>query len=383
MKVVHICMVAYIDGWGYQDNLLPDYMTQAGHDVVVVTSKNHFPSFLKETEIRKIQEKGYDYYYGNVHVYRILTNITTANYTFFCSGLNDILKKEKPDAIFHHGVNSSSMLLCWYYVLLHPSTNFFIDNHSDKINESPKKLWNFFVIGGLMRLCTKLVQSKVTKFYGVTPGRCDYFKEVYGACPSKIDLMPIGCDTNSIDIIDSDKEKLREKYNIPIDAFILVSGGKMGIDKGTISLIESYKSLKELKSNVILVLFGRFTDRETEELAKCTSGVYIYGWCDRIQTLELLKLSDIACWPIHHTTLIEDAVGAAIPLVVRHTSNTSHIIEQNGEYVESGGKDEIFNAIQKIIVNYDAYKKDTVRMRNKYSYKALVSQFEIDCKSIR
>ena len=128
-----------------------------------------------------------------------------------------------------------------------------------------------------MRLCTKLVQSKVTKFYGVTPGRCDYFKEVYGACPSKIDLMPIGCDTNSIDIIDSDKEELREKYNIPIDAFILVSGGKMGIDKGTISLIESYKSLKELKSNVILVLFGRFTDRETEELAKCTSGVYIYG----------------------------------------------------------------------------------------------------------
>ena len=97
----------------------------------------------------------------------------------------------------------------------------------------------------------------------------------------------------------------------------------------------------------------------------------------------MLKLSDIACWPIHHTTLIEDAVGAAIPLVVRHTSNTSHIIEQNGEYVESGGKDEIFNAIQKIIVNYDAYKKDTVRMRNKYSYKALVSQFEIDCKSIR
>ena len=46
MKIVHICMIAYIDGWGYQDNLLPEYMANAGHDVVVITNNNKFPSYL-------------------------------------------------------------------------------------------------------------------------------------------------------------------------------------------------------------------------------------------------------------------------------------------------------------------------------------------------
>lgn len=50
-------MVAYIDGWGYQDNLLPDYMTQAGHDVVVVTSKIIFRAFLKKLKYEKFKKK--------------------------------------------------------------------------------------------------------------------------------------------------------------------------------------------------------------------------------------------------------------------------------------------------------------------------------------
>ena len=38
MKIVHICLACfYVDGMGYQENLLPKYHAQK-HDVTIITS---------------------------------------------------------------------------------------------------------------------------------------------------------------------------------------------------------------------------------------------------------------------------------------------------------------------------------------------------------
>lgn len=375
MKILHVCSVAYIDGWGYQDNLLPEYMAKAGHDVVVVAPANRFPSYLKDEEKNKIVEKGNEYYNGNVHIYRTKVGLSTSNYVFVWYGLADVLNKEKPDVIYHHGVNSSSMLICWKYIGSHKNCKFFIDNHADHINESHNKTWNF-IISHLLKFCVKMVQSRVTRFYGVTPGRCSYLNEIYGANKSKIELYPIGFDVDSIRSIDDSKEVLKKKYGLPKDSFVIITGGKMGNDKGTHSLINAFCKLKQLNPNICLVLFGRFTDNETEVLAQHTENVYIEGWCDRQKTLELLKLSDVACWPIHHTTLIEDAVGSCLPIVVRNTPNTSHLIDGNGQFVSTGSEQELFNSLYDILKNYDAYKLAANRMSERYSYTHLVEIFE-------
>ena len=373
-------MVAYLDGWGYQDNLLPEYMSKAGHDVVVVSSANHFPSFLKNEEKERILVKGTDYYCNKVHVYRIQTKLDTSNYNFYCSGLGDILKKEKPDVIFHHGVNSSSMLICWQYVRTHVTTKFFVDNHADKINESSNIIWRFLVNRIILRTCVRITSSTVCRYYGVTPGRCDYLINSYGVKKSKVALLPIGCDTDAIDVLSSNVEELRNKHCLPVKSSIIISGGKMGVDKGTVALIEAYKTLRKERNDLKLVLFGSFTDKETEDIANSTEGIQVFGWCDRTKTLELLKLSDIACWPIHHTTLIEDAVGCSIPIVVRKTPNTSHIIEKNGEHLNTGDCKELIAAFRNILEGYDSYVSEARRMHDKFSYNSIVKQIEHDCE---
>ena len=373
-------MVAYLDGWGYQDNLLPEYMSKAGHDVVVVSSANHFPSFLKNEEKERILAKGSEYYLNKVHVYRIQTKLDTSNYNFYCRGLMGILKKEKPDVIFHHGINSSSMLICWKYVKTHGSTKFFLDNHADKINESPNKIWRFLVNRIILRTCVRITSGTVCRYYGVTPGRCDYLISSYGVRKSKVTLLPIGCDTDAIDVLSSNVEELRNKHYLPVNSSIIISGGKMGVDKGTVALIEAFKKIRKERNNLKLVLFGSFTDKVTEQIASATEGIYVFGWCDRTKTLELLKLSDIACWPIHHTTLIEDAVGCSIPIVVRKTPNTSHIIEKNGEYLNTGDCKELVTAFRNILDGYDSYVSEARRMHDKFSYNSIVKQIEYDCE---
>ena len=74
MKIVHICISApYIDGWGYQENLLPKYLQQAGIQNAVIASGNDFPFYLSTQEISDIKAKGENYTIGEVYIKRIKT----------------------------------------------------------------------------------------------------------------------------------------------------------------------------------------------------------------------------------------------------------------------------------------------------------------------
>lgn len=380
MKLVNVCVNPYIDGWGYQENLLPDYEAKAGIETVVIAQANHFPKYLSKESIQKIKQKGRDYYVGRVHVYRTNFYLNTNNISFICTGVYKLLKKEQPDVIFHHGINASTILVCAWYKRLHPNVKLFVDNHADYINESKYRIWNEVVLHGFMGGIVRLTNKYINKYYGVTPGRCTFLQEVYRAPQEKIKLLPIGGDTDLIDSIKTSQKELRSKYGIPQDSFVICSGGKMGKYKGTDCLIESFTKLKDKMTNLKLLLFGNYLDAETEKLVEETDGVYNMGWCNRMKTLELLKMSDVAIWPIHHTTLIEDAVASALPIIVRETSNTSHLVSGNGIFLKHGTEEEISEAILNIISDYKSYKKNAVKNRDKFSYKKIVQTIEEDCK---
>jgi hypothetical protein len=57
MRVVHITL-HYLDGWGYQDNLLPLYQQRAGASVTVVTDNGHFPRSMSAQECQAIRGQG-------------------------------------------------------------------------------------------------------------------------------------------------------------------------------------------------------------------------------------------------------------------------------------------------------------------------------------
>lgn len=380
MKIVNVCVNPYVDGWGYQENLLPDYEAKAGHEVVVIAQANHFPKYLSMDEVKEIKRKGKDYHIGDIHVYRTNFYLNTNNISFICTGIYKLLNREQPDVIFHHGVNASSILVCAWYKKHHPSTKLFVDNHADYINESKYKLWNSVILHGFMGSIIRLTDKYIDKYYGVTPGRCTFLREVYCAPQEKIKLLPIGGDTDLIDSIKLSREDLRRKYGIPQDNFVICSGGKMGKYKGTDNLIASYTGLKSKIPNLKLLLFGSYLDEDTEKRSKETEGVFNMGWCDRMKTLELLKLSDTAVWPIHHTTLIEDAVASALPIIVRETSNTSHLVSGNGIFLKHGTVEEISEAVLRIFSENSTYKDKAEECRDKFSYKKIVQTIEEDCK---
>jgi 1,2-diacylglycerol 3-alpha-glucosyltransferase len=40
MKIVHLCLSAfYVEGFGYQENVIPRYNRKDGHEVVIIASR--------------------------------------------------------------------------------------------------------------------------------------------------------------------------------------------------------------------------------------------------------------------------------------------------------------------------------------------------------
>lgn len=379
MKILHLCSTTYIDGWGYQDNLLPEYQRKLGYDVHVIAPGNHFPLFVKQKDIDTIKSKGNNYNIKGVEIHRIPTYLSTSNQSFVYYKLYRTICNIKPDIIFNHNVCTPMLVKAALYTKLHNGVKLVLDNHADYINCSKNKLWFNFYIRGFERMMAKICSPVITIAYGVTNMRCNYLQEVYGFKKNKVKLLPIGADTDMVNSISGSKEQLKNKYGLSVSDLVIISGGKMGRYKGTDNLLLAYKELKKTYNNLKLVLFGNFEDSVTEVQAQSIDGVSLQGWCDRQKTLELLKMADIACWPIHHTTLIEDAIACATPLILRKTGNTDHLVINNGEFVENGTKEDLFVAFTSILNNYQSYKEGALTIMEKYSYSNIAKEVINDC----
>lgn len=370
MKIAHISVSApFIDGWGYQENLLPKYLQKAGVQNFIVASSTSFPSYLKKEVIDEIKTKGNRYNLDGVEIRRIPTRKVSTS-LFIPKGLKKELEDINPDVIFHHNFNNTSLSISALYAKKR-GIPLIVDNHADYINMTKNKVWAWFYYKFLIGMTCKTHQDQIYKAYGVTHSRCKFIHEYYGLTEKKIDFLPIGADVDTADTI-SPIVELRQKYGVNNNSFVVVTGGKNGKDKGTDNLIKAIEELHSSHPQLKLILFGKFEDEETATLAKNSITTTIYGWCDRVKTLELLKIADVACWPIHHTTLIEDAVSVCTPLINKKTSTTEHLIDGNGIWIKQGTKEEIKDALAQLLSMTELQKKDLClaceKMKRKISY---------------
>lgn len=375
MKIVHITH-HYIDGWGYQDNLLPLYQHMQGDDAVVISDNDHL-SYMQDAGIAaSIRAKGNDYTVQGVRIRKIKCYLNTTNTSLFCRGLYRLLHQEQPQIILHHGVDNSTMVVAAIYKKHHPSVRLYVDNHADNINESRSRLWDLCYNRMLLPATVRLLGNAIDKYLGVTPLRCHYLHQKFGIPYSRIGFLPIGCDARGVDSLGLDQTELRRKYHIPNDAFVIVSGGKMDASKGIIDLISAIGSLHDEMPRLHLILFGK-ADEQVEQAAGRKSFVTRLGWCDRKSTLSLLYLADAACWPRLHTTLIEDAVACGKPLIVKSSGNVVHFEEEgNGIFLQRGDKPELTEAVRTLHDHYSLYTVAAQKARNRYSYDTIAASLK-------
>lgn len=357
MKIIHICLACfYVEGMGYQENILPKIHAQSGNNVMVITSDYAFDGSGKA---RKKKTKEYTNKY-NVRVkvidkkkeQRFIPNFGRYN------GLYMLLEREKPDIIFVHGGQFLSIKNVVAYAKKNPEVKLYLDQHGDyynsPVNTFKQKLIHKVIYGHWIRKFSKLAE----RVYGVTPWRCTYLNDVYGVSQSKIELLVMGGDDEKIrfDRKNEIRENIRRENNISNDDFVIVTGGKIDKTKNIHLLMQAVSEIdcEKLK----LIVFGQpSVDMEDEinRLAK-NDKIRFIGWIDSDKAYDYFLASDLAIFPGTHSVLWEQACACGVPGIFNDWEGMHHVdVGGNSMFIDGSSIDEIKNAIQTLMSDKEKY----------------------------
>ena len=359
MRIVHICLACfYIEGWGYQENIIPKYHAKAGHEVMVLTSDYMF-NYRSESMVKR--ERDYKNPHG-VHV-KVLDKSTRYGwYSRFgdYSNVYEELENFQPNVVFVHGGQFVALKDVLAYCRRHRDTKLFIDQHADYYNSPVRTLKQMLaakvIYGHWIRKGAKLAQQ----VWGVTPWRCQYLHEVYGVPRKKIDLLVMGGDDELIPFgrADEIRAQIRKELGIEEDAFVVVSGGKIDRTKNIHLLAQAISEMEKKELHVII--FGQATAdmEETMQQLSKNQRCHCIGWIDATKVYDYFLASDLAVFPGTHSVLWEQACACGTPLLVESWEGMHHVcINGNGKLLHGDSLEDIKENIAQLLENPKAYEE--------------------------
>ena len=373
MKIVHICLAAsYVEGFGYQENILTQLHVQMGHSVTVLTTDRTFNSKYERT-IRG----NFDYVneFG-IHVKTLTRNTKYWIYRFgMFNGVYEELDKVKPDIIFIHGGQFYALKNVIEYCKKNRNVKLYIDQHGDyynmHVNTWKEKIVHHHIYGHWMRKAIHYTE----KYWGVTPWRCQFLHEVYRIPENKIGLLVMGGDDRYIhfDKLPEIRNDIRRSLNLADDDFVVITGGKIDKTKNIHLLIEAIRDIdfKQVK----LIVFGQPNDKMQAEIERLSEDKHIryIGWLDSTKVYDYFMASDLAVFPGTHSVLWEQACACGLPGLFKDWHGMHHVnVNGSAEFLKEDSADEMKSKITELYQDKTKYMKMKNAAweyaRNEFSY---------------
>lgn len=325
MKILHTMLASfYIDGYSYQENLLPKYHKLQGHDVKIVASLFSFDENGKGIYLKKmppyINEQGIpvtrlDYKPGK-------TGKRLRKYI----GLREEIENFGPDIIFVHGVQFRDISIIKDYAKKHNVT-IYVDNHADHNNSAQNFASKYILHKVIWGHWARTINPYVKKFYGVTPARVDFLVSEYKIPRKKVELLVMGADDELVKKAESNnaRARIREKYGIKDDDFLVITGGKIDNNKRQVLLLmDAINNISDPK--VKLLVFGSALPELQPEIDKrLSSKVQHIGWVQSDDTYDIFAAADATCFPGGHSVFWEQVAAQGIPMILKRWDGATHI----------------------------------------------------------
>ena len=331
MRVLHCCLAAvYVDGFGYQENIIPRIHNSQGHEVMILAS----------TEILK---PGVGHVYTKAGEYSNEDGIPVKRVPYIgglplklaaklriYKGVLSSIEAFKPDVIFMHDAQTAATADVVNYVRKHPDCRLYIDSHTDFVNSAKTWVSKNLLHGILYKRYVRKTIPYAKKYYGTLPARVAFYRDFYGTPADKTEYLPLGVDDVSTPMDEREQVRtdLREQLGIKPDDFVVVSGGKLERRKNTTILMEAFNLLSQDNSHIKLLLFGSVSpdiSEKFEHLKAYNPDIVHIGWVPAKETYKYFFASDLACFPGTHSTLWEEAVGYGLPALFKRWEGITQI----------------------------------------------------------
>lgn len=379
MKVVHVIIANfYKEGYGYQENILPVKHMELGFETYVVTTNDEHPlgtHYINDEGLDVTCLPQNDSLLTRVRYLSLFLKKTKYLYEY--------LDRISPDIIFVHGLQAIDSLVVCKWCKKHPNVKLYVDQHADYYNTPITKFSTRIYYKIVFGYIAKQLSKFAIKFWGVTPWRVDYLQKVYGVNPTKTGLLVMGGDEKLVDWEHREciRKDIRLKYNIPDDAFVVITGGKIDITKNIHLLIESAGRLKNNK--VFLLVFGSLTDEMKDYcMPLFKDNIKYLGWIDSKDVYPYFLSADLAVFPGTHSVLWEQSISCGIPGIFKDWDGGFSHVDCGGNAIllKDISVDILTTEIEKLIKQPTTYKE--MRSASENLARKEFSYIEIAKKSI-
>ncbi len=377
MRITHLCLGCFFpDGYTYQENMLPKYHKQLGHDVSVVASLQTFDEDGNVSYLEKACEYRNEYdipvrrldYKKPLKFYRKMKRFV---------GTYEAVEETKPDVLFIHGCQFLDMDVIVRYAKKHPSVKIFVDNHADFSN-SARGWFSLNILHKIVwRHCARIIEPYTSKFFGVLPARVDFLKNIYHIPENKTELLVMGSEDDKVEasLEPGRKAESRKNFGLTENDFVIVFGGKVDKAKTQVLLLmDAVNSIND--SSVKLAVFGSIIPEMKDILmSKCGERVQYIGWATPQQSYDYFSMADIVCFPGRHSVYWEQVAGMGIPLIVRKWEGTTHIdVGGNAVFLTEDSAEEIQRSILEVKDHYEEYKTRAMNGRKQFMYSTIAER---------
>ena len=358
-KIVHICLNSlFTDGWSYQDQLLSKYHKKMGLDVTVLTSH-----WVNDDKGNIVWDDRDEYINGDrVKVIRLKMKGKDdySRKLVYFESFYEALEKEHPNILFIHGVNFKDVSSVVRYLDNNPGVMVYVDNHADFSNSATNWVSKNILHKIVWKHYSKILEPYVKKFYGVTPSRVEFFKDMYGTPADRTELLVMGVDDEDVPkaLSRENRAEIRHKYGIADDDILVITGGKIDLaKKQTITLMEAINQLNNPK--VKLIVFGSVVDELKAALNAMISDRCQYiGWIDSSETLNYYGAADLVVFPGRHSVFWEQVVGIGKPMICKYWDGTTHVdLGGNVKFLYHDTKEELLEVIGQVLGDNEEYNK--------------------------
>lgn len=297
-------------------------------------------------------------------------NIVNTNPLFFSKRVKIIIKDFNPDSIIYLPFQSSTFAS---YLRLKVLSSFADTENSILIALQPKPL--------------KKWQETIVKFlkpkFALTPSPT--LNNFWDAMNVNNQLVPLLTDLSIFKPVNSltTKQSLREKYNLPKEAFLISHMGHLNEGRNLRTLIPLQKAGIQI---VIVASSSTPEDAKGHESLKkelLNSGIIIIdGYVKHIE--EVYQISDIYIFPVLQKNSsigmplsILEARACAIPVITTNYGSVKTYLEDDFGGIIYSKPDNFLNSIEEIKVSFKKNKKNTnVSELNNIFYNTIHNQIE-------
>ena len=359
MKIVHVCITGiWGEQYAYQENLLPHYHRLMGNDVTIIA-----PVYSKYGDAKpEVSDAGVSYLEDGTKLIRLKPLIPVwklDSHLHLTKGLKKAILDEKPDLLFIHDLCTFSYRCLPKVKKALPEMHVVYDNHIDTVNSLHsfvtkflhKFLYRRFLVPKLVRISDVM--------YGVTPSRCDFLRDIYGISDEKIKLLVMGADDEKmhLDQRDEKRAEIRAKYGVSDDDFLIVTGGKIDMQKNIHVLAKAVNEIGD--EHVKLLVFGSISAdlAATFESLK-SDNVLVIGWIASDKVYDYFYAADFVMFPGQHSVMWEQAVASEVPCAFTKIKGFEHVnVNDNCILMDENTEDYYKNLIVSLKNDGETYAR--------------------------